>query len=91
MFLVIDGDKPIYECNFTKPERLQSYFIIHSALDSADIEMAKTKDLYLGQLKNDEFFIFCYINQVGLKLLLFFSHRRDMDKKAEMSIRDFLA
>ena len=36
MFLILDDDKPIYECNFAKPEKLQSYFSIHSALDSVD-------------------------------------------------------
>ena len=33
--------------------------------------------------------MFCFINPVGLKLLLFFAERREFDKKADSFIRDF--
>ena len=52
MFLIIHDDKPIYEQTFSKPEKLQTYFIIHAALDSIDQQIKHKKEFYLGQIKN---------------------------------------
>ena len=36
MLLILSGDKLIFEHNFGRPEKLQTYFQIHSALDAID-------------------------------------------------------
>lgn len=82
MFLILHGDKPIYEYNFSKPEKLQTYFMIHASLDTIDYTLPKRREFYLGQLKTDELPIFCYVNATGLKLLLVFVIKRDFDKKS---------
>lgn len=52
--------------------------------------MNRRKDFYLGQLRTEEVPIFCYVNPVGQKLILYFSFKREFDKKADMAIREFL-
>lgn len=43
MFLILHGDKPIYEYNFNKPEKLQTYFMIHASLDTIDYTLPKRR------------------------------------------------
>lgn len=43
MFLILHGDKPIYEYNFNKPEKLQTYFMIHASLDTVDYTLPKRR------------------------------------------------
>lgn len=56
-----------------KPEKLQTYFVIHSALDTIDYTAPKRREFYLGLLKSDDIPIFAFINPTGLRLVLAFT------------------
>jgi len=89
MFVIFHDDKPIYEYNFLKQEKLQTYFVIHAALDTVDYTAPKRREFYLGLLKNDDLPIFCYINPTGLRLLLAFTVKVEGGKDIDKAINGF--
>lgn len=80
MFLILHEDKPIFEHCFI-PQKLQNYFIVHSALDSLTYTLKQKRDFYIGQLKSEDSPIFCFVNGMGLKMILIWPHRREFDRK----------
>jgi hypothetical protein len=65
MFLIIHGDKPIFEMDLVPGEKhIKEYFLIHSALDSIDMMVKSKRDYYLGQVKNDDLTIYAYVNAI---------------------------
>ncbi len=66
MFLVIHGDKPIFEMDLVPSgeKHIKEYFLIHSSLDTIDMMVRSKKDYYLGQIKSDDTVLYAYVNPV---------------------------
>lgn len=72
MFLVIHGDKPIFEIDLVPAgeRHIKEYFLIHSALDTIEMNLKSRKDYFMGQVKSDDVILYAYVNSIRTQTII---------------------